>query len=37
MSVLPQQRRAESVVDRARRLDEEEGYTNTNVAPSRRQ
>ncbi len=36
MSVLPQQRQAETVVDRARRLDAEEGYTNTNVAPSER-
>ena len=36
MTVMQQQRRGESVPERARRLDEEQGYTNTNVAASER-
>jgi uncharacterized membrane protein len=36
MTALQRQTRGESVADLSRRLDEEKGYTNTNVAPSER-
>jgi len=36
MTALHRQTRGESVADLSRRLDEEQGYTNTNVAPSER-